>query len=259
MKGVPMPNVIACYKWVLDEADVRINDDLSIDTSRAKMKISDYDLNAIQAASEAAGQMGGKAIGLSYGDERLKKSIKDVLSRGLDELAWIDDPECATADSAKTAAYLAAGVRGQEDVQLVVCGDGSSDMFSRQTAPRVAAALDWPVVTSVAAMSVADGTLSATRQTDAGMEEVEVALPAVVAVLPEMNEPPIPSLRQIMQAGKKPNAQIAAADLSVEGESKVSVAGEKGYAMDRKNVIFDGEDENCVTNLMAALRKEGVL
>ena len=46
--------IIACYKWVLDEADLVVNPDLSINTSRAAFKISDYDRNAIQVALEAA-------------------------------------------------------------------------------------------------------------------------------------------------------------------------------------------------------------
>ena len=33
-----MPLVVVCYKWVLDEADIRINADLSIDLSKAKGK-----------------------------------------------------------------------------------------------------------------------------------------------------------------------------------------------------------------------------
>lgn len=254
-----MPNVIACYKWVIDEADVRIKDNLSVDTSRAQMKISDYDRNAIQAAADAAAQLGGKVIGLSYGDARLKKSVKEALSRGLDELVWVNDANASAADSAVVSQVLAAAARTQEDVQLIVCADGSSDLFARQTAPRIAAQLDWPVVTSVSEMSVEGGVLKAERPVADGFEEVEVSLPAVVSVLPEVNEPPIPSLRQVMQAGKKPNAEVAVADLSIDAASRSSVVDAKGYVMDRKNVVLDGSDENCVSDLIAALRKEGVL
>src|SRR5690606_6347101 len=45
-----MSKIVACYKWVLDESDIRINSDLSVDFSKAKGKISDYDRNAIEAA-----------------------------------------------------------------------------------------------------------------------------------------------------------------------------------------------------------------
>lgn len=254
-----MPNTIACYKWVIDEADVRVGDDLSVDVSRAKMKISDYDRNAIQAAVDAAAALGGKAFGLSYGDSRLKKSVKEALSRGLDELVWVSGSDAADADASATACVLTAAVREQDDIALVVCADGSSDQFARQTAPRMAAGLGWPVVTGVSSLSIDGTTLSATRQIEDGLEEVEVELPVVVSVLPEVAEPPIPGLRQIMEAGKKPNQEVAVDSLSIDASAKTRVVQTRGYAMDRKNIVLDGADEGCVAELMAALRKEGVL
>ncbi|MEC4174834.1 electron transfer flavoprotein [Adlercreutzia sp. R7] len=254
-----MPNVVACYKWVMDEADVKIASDLSVDTSRAKMKISDYDRNAIQAGVEAAAALGGSLIGLSYGDDRVGKSVKDALSRGLDELVWVNDSDAGTADSARSAAVLAAAVGEMSDVALVICADGSSDQFSRQTAPRMGALMGWPVVTAVSGVSFEDGKLVAERQADAGIEVVEVALPAVIAVLPEAAEAPIPGLRQIMQASKKPSREISAAELAGAQAPLASVVEERGYAMDRKNVQWDAADEGWLDNLTEALRKEGVL
>lgn len=46
-----MPKILVCYKWVLDEQDIKISSsDYSLDYSRAKYKISDYDKNAIEEA-----------------------------------------------------------------------------------------------------------------------------------------------------------------------------------------------------------------
>ena len=58
-----MAKIIACYKWVTDEADIRINSEGSIDFSKAKGKISDYDKNAIEAAMQAAQSIGSIAAG----------------------------------------------------------------------------------------------------------------------------------------------------------------------------------------------------
>jgi electron transfer flavoprotein beta subunit len=44
-----MAKVIACYKWVADETDIKVNTDSTIDISKAKYKISDYDRNVIEA------------------------------------------------------------------------------------------------------------------------------------------------------------------------------------------------------------------
>ncbi len=90
--------------------------------------------------------------------------------------------------------------------ELVICAEGSSDVYARQTAPRLGAALDWPVITSVSHMTIAGNTLTAKRTLDDCVETVQVALPAVVAVLPEMNEAPLPSLKAVIGAAKNPAA-----------------------------------------------------
>jgi electron transfer flavoprotein beta subunit len=252
-----MPTIIACYKWVLNEADLRIGDDLSVDTSRAMMKISDYDKNAIQAAVDLAASCDATTLGLTYGDDRTKKSIKEVLSRGLDKLEWVNDAQASKADSRTAAHALAGAIAQHDDVRVVVCSDGSSDKFERQTAERIAALLGWPVATSVIGAHVADdGRLEVARQIDAGVEHVRIALPAVIAVLPEINEPPIPTLRQIIQAGKKPSEEVAPQDVPA---STVQDEGMRGYAMARKNIIFESESESCIDDVVSALRKEGVL
>lgn len=250
-----MPNAIACYKWVVDESDIRVSGDLSIDLSRAKMKIGDYDRNAIEAAVRAAAAMSGKAYGLTFGEANVQKSVKEALARNLDELFWIVSDEAPKADSKATAEALAAQIRGMEDVGIVICSDGSSDMFARQTAPRVAALLDWPCVTSVVSVSIKDGSATLQRKIEAGIETVEVELPCVISVQPEVNGAPIPGLKQIMAAGKKPNEKVEAAPF----EASVAVTEEKGFAMSRKNVMIEGDVDEAVSELVASLRKEGVL
>ncbi|MEA1961481.1 MAG: hypothetical protein U9N81_09460 [Bacillota bacterium] len=103
-----MSNVVACYKWVLDEADIKINPDLSVDMKKAQGKISDYDKNALEAAVQAAGILGGKAVSLTFGNAKTKQSLKVVLSRGLKEGCWVNAEEANTADGVVTAKVLAA-------------------------------------------------------------------------------------------------------------------------------------------------------
>ncbi len=81
-----MPKILVCYKWVLDEQDIKINPaDLSLDSSRAKGKISDFDRNAIEEATLLVEKLGGTVDALTYGTPAVKQSLKDVLSRGPNE------------------------------------------------------------------------------------------------------------------------------------------------------------------------------
>lgn len=255
-----MSKIIACYKWVVDEADIRINPDLSVDTSKAKGKISDYDKNAIEAAVEAAAQIGGKAVTLTFGDAGTKPSLKDALSRGPEEGYWVNAQEAKQADGTVTAKALAAAIKKIGDYSLVICAEGASDTYARQTAPRIGAILDLPVITSVVEMTLSGSSLTAIRKLEDSLETVKVDLPAVVAVLPEASTPTIPGLKAVMAAGKKPVTEYSAADLDIDFTPRTQIKAVQGYVMNRKNIIFNtGEAADQVKELAAALRKECVL
>jgi lipoate synthase len=53
---------------------------------------------------------------------------------------------------------------------------------------------------------------------------------------------------------------LSTADLGVDLTPKTRITRIKGYVMDRKNLILkEGETDEKVTELISALRKEGVL
>lgn len=255
-----MGKVVACYKWVLDEADIRIGDDGSVDTSRAKGKISGYDTNVIAAACDIAESIGADPVGLTFGTTASKPSLKDALSRGLAQAYWACGGSAATADGAVSAHCLAAAIDQIEDAQVIVCAEGSSDNFARQTAPRIGAVLDIPVITSVMEVAASEDKLIAKRRLDDCVESVEVGYPVVLSILPEMIAAPIPGLKAIMAASKKPVENIDADALNGGYGAKSVVDEQRGCVVDRKCIrIEGGSAEECVQNLIAALDKEGVL
>ncbi len=256
-----MPTIIACYKWVVDEADIKINDDKSIDCSKAKWKISDYDKNALEAAVQAAQVMGGKAVALTFGTGQAKQSLKDALSRGLDEACWINSSLAGDADGYITGKALAAAVARVADTSLVICAEGSSDVYARQTAPRLGAALDWPVISSVVKIEINGTVLTAERRLEDCLETVQVELPAVVSVLPEINEAPLPSLKAVIGAARKPVTEFTGEELGLSGlQPKIQVTATRAYTMERKNIMLSaGDGPDKVRELTAYLKKEGVL
>lgn len=255
-----MSTVIACYKWVVDEADIRVKVDQTIDIARAGRKISDYDKNAIETAVVLADAIGANPVGLTFGDDTVQKSLKDALSRGLEKTLWIETTSDLSADSAVTARALAAGVRTVEDPQLVICAEGSSDSYSRQTAPRLGALLDWPVITSVCELSVDGNTVTAVRHLDNVLETVEAQLPVVVAVLPEINQPRIPGLKAVMAAGRKPSEKISVSDFGIDLNPSITTDSLSIYSQERKKQIIEGENPvEQVRGLVRSLTKEGVL
>lgn len=257
-----MQKLLVCYKWVLDEQDIKIAGDLSLDTGRAKYKISDYDKNAIEEGTLLAEKHGVGVEALTFGTIAAKQSLKDALSRGLDKVYWIGDAAGEQADAFVIANVLAAAIKKIGQYDLILCGEGSSDSYSQQTAPRLAALLGIPAITFVQKLDVADGKVVATRKLGDCIEEITVTGPAVISVLPEINKPRIPGLKQVMAASKKPSEEVKISDLDLEaGElsPKVRALTVKGYVMDRKKVIFkEANQADNVAKLVASLAQEGM-
>ena len=259
-----MPNVIACYKWVLDETDMRVNQDtLELDTKRAKKKISDYDKNAIEIAVQLTEANGGKTTVLSYGGEDVKQSLQEALSRGAAEAVWVNNPDAGQDDASVIANILSAAVKKIGEYDMIICADASADVSNQQVPARIAALLELPVITSVIKLEIADGKVHVTRRLNDVTETLVVDQTAVYSVLPEIAQPRFPGVKQMMGAKKKPKTEIAAADLGLSVEQmtpKCKVRSIKGYAMTRKNLVFkDASVEEMAAKLAENLARDGLL
>ena len=254
--------IITCYKWVLDEADLRIDPrSRELITDRAKHKISEYDRNAIECGVQLVEEQGGEVIALTVGTEEAKNSLKDVLSKGPNQAVYVSDEIMGKVDSVATTKILTKAIQEIEDYDLIITGEGSSDGYSQQVGIRLAQYLGIPVVTFVNKILVDNGVLRVERKLDEGVEVVEVKLPAVVTVLPDINTPRIPSLKQILAAKKKPVKELSINDLGLdeaELEPKVRRQSVLGTVMERKQVRIQGDLEGIVAQTLDVLKKEGL-
>jgi electron transfer flavoprotein beta subunit len=255
-----MSRYVVCYKWVVDEADIRIQDDLSVDMSRAQHKVSDFDRSAIEAAMRTAQGTEAEVVSLSFGEGTVQRSLKDALSRGPAKGYWITSETAAQADGRATAQALARGIEAIGDVSLVFCAEGASDTYARQVPGRIAALLDWPLVSSALSIEAEGEKLVAVRRLDDCLQTVEVSLPAVVSVLPEGFEPKAPGLKAVMEGGRKPTQELGCADIGADLEPRRTDVTLQGFAMRRKNIIHaDGNIDEAVKATVSALRKDGVI
>lgn len=260
-----MKNIVVCYKWVLDESDIRVDSgNLALDTSRAKYKISDYDRNAIEeGAILAEKNTDMTVVSLTYGTKAAKASLKDALSRGPEKGYWVNDEQAVTADAYLTAKVLAAAVARIGDYGLIICGEGSADQYSQQVGPRLGALLGIPALTFASEVRIEGDFVIATRKLGDCSETVKAKLPAVVSVLPEINKPRIPSLKQVLGAAKKPVVEWKISDLGLDEQqtiAKVKVRKIQGAVMERNNIIYkDGANSDKIGSLLKDLHKEGLI
>ncbi|MTH45066.1 electron transfer flavoprotein FixA [Intestinirhabdus alba] len=252
--------IITCYKCVPDEQDITINNaDGSLDLSKADAKISQYDLNAIEAACQLRQQMGdAQVIALSVGGKALTnaKGRKDVLSRGPDELVVVIDDGFEQALPQHTAAALAAAAQ-KSGFDLMICGDGSSDLYAQQVGLLVGEMLNIPAVNGVnKILALTESTLTVERELEDETETLSIPLPAVVAVSTDINAPQIPSMKAILGAARKPVQVWSAADIGFSATSAWSsqtVAAPQ--QRERQRIVIEGDGEEQIAAFADNLRK----
>ena len=251
-------NIIVPIKVLADDQDIVVAADRSLDDSKAHRIVSTYDLNAIEAAVQlASAHEDSKVVCVSVADAKAddSKLKKGILARGVDELVMIADDACADLDAHATAAMLARLVDGLDAADLIVCGDGSADNYAQQVDVQLAAKLGLPVVTAATKITAKDGALEVERTLEDVVEVVEVPLPAVVSVAPDIALPRIPGMKDILAAGKKPSSVNAASDVAAAVvdvvETKAPQQAER--KMEMLDASVDGDLEKFASALKAAL------
>ena len=160
------------------------------------------------------------------------------------------DDAVADLDAFATAAELAKLVEKAGGFDLIICGDGSADLYAKQTGVQLAAKLDVPYLSEVVSVEAADGKVVCKRLLATEVETVEVPLPAVIAVSPDVAQPRIAGMKQILAAGKKPQA-VEAADAPAAAVVE-TVAVKAPEQADRACKVFEDVNE-FVAAVKAAL------
>lgn len=246
-------NIIVCCKIVPEEQDIIIKEDGSIDLSRAAAKISQYDLNALEAAVQLAGADGQITV-LSAGAGKWLESgkiRKDILSRGPHKLEIIMDDKLEGALPSVTAAVLAQACR-EIGFDLIICGEGSGDLYAQQTGLLIGEILDLPVINAVSKVNVENGQLVVERDLEREQEVLELPLPAVICVTSDINTPRIPTMKAILSAAKKPVNSRNASQAEALSEVLTILAPK---AAERKHEIIEGDGDDNISAFIDMLRR----
>ena len=256
-----MKKIAVCYKWVLSDADIRVNEkSRELDMEKTKPQVNEYDRNGLEVGVMLKEATGAEFVGITCGTAT-EPSTKDALSRGPDAVYYLDDPIMAQADSTTTSKILAGMIKNIGDVDVVVCSEGSSDQYAQQTGPRLAALLGYPSVSYVSAVSVNGDTLTLERKLDEGTEVVTVKAPVVITVVPDVNEAPIPSVKQILGAKKKPATAMALSGIGLSADAVkpiitvnsvlAPVSSRKAIRLNPDGVSIDDAAQDLVKRLTA--------
>lgn len=178
----------------------------------------------VEAGLQLVEKHGGDVTVVSMGPERGLDAVRKALAMGAAKGVLVTDDQLRGSDAVTTARVLAA-VIAREGFDLVIAATESTDGYTGVVPQAIAELLDVPALTFATSLEYDGSLLHIRRQTEAGHDLVEAALPAVVSVTAGVNEPRYPSLKGIMGAKSKPMDRLTLVDLELQGAGAAS-AGE---------------------------------
>jgi electron transfer flavoprotein beta subunit len=243
---------LVCLKVVPKSEEVTVDRETrTLDRAQARSEINPPDMNALETALALKDRYGGRVSLLSMGPPLAAPILRVGLAMGADAAYLLSDRAFGGADTLATSLTLAAAIRKIGDVDLILCGEESSDGATAQVPPGIAAWLGIPQATYALAVDYEPGRgrLLVTREIRGGEEVLDVPLPAVASVKVACNEPRFMNPDSIAQLRSESGVTTwTAADLDVELDhigfagSPTSVAGlkEARVSAGRRREVLSG-------------------
>jgi electron transfer flavoprotein beta subunit len=232
---------------------IRVKPDNSgVVTEGVKMSINPFDEIALEEALRIKERgLADEVLAVSVGPADAQQQLRTALAMGADRAILVQtDAVVAPLSVARIFHKLIE----KEQPVLVLLGKQAIDEDNGQTAQMLAAIWDRPQAVSCSKIELADGKATVTREVDAGLETLEIDLPAVLSVDLRLNEPRYVKLPDIMKAKKKPLDTVGLADFGVGDAPAFTVAKVEPPPQRQKGVMVKD-----VAELVDALKKKGLV
>jgi electron transfer flavoprotein beta subunit len=249
-----MQKIMVCLKRVVDyNVRIRVKPDGSgVATDGVKMSINPFDEIALEEALriKEAGNA-DEVIAVSIGSSDAQQQLRTGLAMGADRAILV---EATSEIEPLSAARIFLALIEKEQPTLVILGKQAIDDDCNQTGQMLAALWDRPQATFASEVTLDEGKARVTREVDAGLEVIEVDLPAVITTDLRLNEPRYVKLPDIMKAKKKPLDVIPVADMGVDTTTQFKTVNTEPPAQRQKGVMVSN-----VAELIEALKAKGLV
>ena len=189
---MPELHSLVCLKVVPKPEEIRVDPETNLLLRQGvRSEINPPDMNAMEMALALKDRHGGRVNILSMGPPSFEPYLRVALSMGADQVYLLSDLDFAGADTLATTYTLAMGVCKIGSVDLVFCGEESSDGATGQVPAGLAEWLGWDQLSMLTEVEVDTKRSLARgrRELKGGHEILEVPLPCVVSVVTAANEP----------------------------------------------------------------------
>jgi len=257
-------DIVVCVKQSYDVQQLKFDPSTGEPMlAGAPKKMSDMDKRALEEALRIKEVNGGRVVAVTAGGSDVREVVKEIYAMGADEVYAVMDDALKDADTTSVAKVLAAAIQKVGNYDLILCGAASTDGYSWQVPAKIAASLNLPYLPNAASLKVEDGKVVTESDLGDAVYVYSSALPAVVSVMLEINEPRIPKLSAILKASRKPFNQLSLSELGVAVDAKMEVLSARMPKVARKNVVFDASDaakvDEAVAKLVEELHRENLI
>lgn len=249
-----MEKVMVCLKRVVDfNVRIRVKPDGSgVVTEGLKMSINPFDEIALEEALRIRERGDASEVFVvTIGPTDCQQQLRTGLAMGADRAILIQ-----TDDSVEplTAAHAFLKMVERESPELVILGKQAIDDDCNQTGQMLSTLWDRPQATFASHLEFTGESVAVTREVDAGLEVIDVDLPAVITTDLRLNEPRYVKLPDIMKAKKKPLETIDLSDLGIDATPSFRTIGYEAAPARQKGIMV-----NDVSELVGALKEKGLL
>jgi electron transfer flavoprotein beta subunit len=233
IKQVHDLDIILKNDWVVEEDGQTINIDY------ANRIMNTYDETSLELMlrlndRQAEFQTMAVTIGGSHSETILRKA----LALGVEKAIRIEPSTKLDYSPDKVAFLLSDIIKGQNDVELVLCGRQADNGNNGQTGQILAEMLGWPCITMVTDIKKLENKYKISRMVEQGIEHLYVSAPLVVSVTQSENKQlRMATLKATLDARKKVIEQFDYEDLSlIEEYSK--------YKLER--ISINSSEKHCI-------------
>jgi len=249
-----MKRVLVGIKRVIDyNVRVRVKPDgTGVITEGVKLSINPFDEIAVEEALRQK-EKGAcdEVVVATVGPTEAEAQLRTALAMGADRAILV---QTASSPEPLTVARAFLKLIEDEAPSLVIFGKQAVDQDNGQTPQMLAALWGRPQATFASTVEIGGDTARVTREVDAGLEVLDVDLPAVVSTDLRLNEPRWVKLPEIMKAKKKPLQKVTLESMGVDPAPRVKAVKYEPPVQRQKGVIVKDAGE-----LVAALRSKGVI
>jgi electron transfer flavoprotein beta subunit len=249
-----MKRILVGIKRVVDyNVRVRVKPDGSgVATEGVKMSVNPFDEIALEEALRIKERGGAEEVVIaSIGPADAQQQLRTCLAMGADRALHVQAD--GVVEPLVAARALLELVK-REQPFLVILGKQAIDDDNSQTGQMLAALWQRPQATFASKVQIEGEKARVTREVDAGLETLEIDLPAVITTDLRLNEPRYVKLPDIMKAKKKPLETLTLASLGVEQRQRLKLARFEPPPQRQKGIKVKDAAE-----LISALKNKGLL